>query len=66
MKSNGKWFCEIVDDPWGFLDELWWILISAPLFSKDLKDLVGFLRAAGPPGGCSLGGFRFPCVLLGF
>ena len=46
-KSTEIWFCEIVDDPWWFLDEFWRILISFPLFRKIAKGFVGFL--AGPP-----------------
>ena len=48
-KSNDLWFCEIVDDPWWFLDEFWWVLISFPLFFEGFKDFAGFLCAAGPP-----------------
>ena len=44
-----KLFCEIVDDPWWFLDEFWWVLVSFHGFSKDLTDFFGFLGAAGPP-----------------
>ena len=47
-KSNEKWFCEIVDDPWWLLDEFWWVLISFPLFFKGFKDFAGFLCAEGP------------------
>jgi hypothetical protein len=38
-----------VDDPWWFLDEFWWVLISFPLFFEGFKDFAGFLCAAGPP-----------------
>ena len=39
----------IVEDPWWFLGEFWWVLISFPLFSMNLKDFVGVLGAAGAP-----------------
>ena len=45
--SSEKWFCEIVDDPWRFLDEFWWVLISFPLFFEGFQDFVGFLGASG-------------------
>ena len=48
-KSNEKWFCDIVDDPWWFLDEFWWVLISFPLFFEGFEDFAGFLCAAGHP-----------------
>ena len=48
-KSSEKWFCEIVDDPWWFLDEFCWVLISFLLFFEGFKDFAGFLCAAGPP-----------------
>ena len=38
-----------MDDPWWFLDEFRWVLISFPLFFEGFKDFVGFLCAAGPP-----------------
>ena len=45
-------FCEIVEDPWWFLEEFWWVLISFPLFFEGFKDFVGFLGwspvASGP------------------
>ena len=47
-KSNEKLFCEMMKPPWWILDGLWWLLVSFPLFSKDLRDFVGFLGAAGP------------------
>ena len=48
-KSSEKWFCEIVEDPWWFLDEFLWVLsISFPVFFK-FEDFGGFFGAAGPP-----------------
>ena len=48
-KSHEKLFCEIVEDPWWFLDEFWWALMGFPLFFEGFKDFAGFLGAAGPP-----------------
>ena len=48
-QSSEKLFCEFVDDPWSFLDEFRWVLISFPLFFKGYKDFAGHLGAAGPP-----------------
>jgi hypothetical protein len=71
-KSSAKWFCEIVDDPWWFLDEFCWVLISFLLFFEGFQDFVGFLGAAGRPVAVvplafflvSLGGPVLPCFLL--
>ena len=49
VKSNEKWCCEIMDDPWWFLDEL--VLVgteSFPLLFEGFEDFAGFLCAAGP------------------
>ena len=59
-KSNEEWLREIVEDPWWFLDEFWWVLKSLPLFPKDLKDFAGFLGAAGPLG---TNGILLSCTL---
>ena len=48
-KPHEKLFCEIVEDPWWFLDEFWWVLISFSLFFEGFKHLAGFLGDAGPP-----------------
>ena len=48
-KSKEKLFCEIVEDPWWFLDELWLVLRGFPLFLEGFKDFAGFLGAVGPP-----------------
>ena len=38
-KYNEKWFLEIVDEPWWFLDEFWWVLIGVPLNFESFKFL---------------------------
>ena len=47
-KSSEKSFCEIVGDPWWFLDEFWWVLISFPVFFKRCKDFVVLPSATEP------------------
>ena len=42
-KWSKKWFCEIVDDPWWFLDEFWLVLISFSLIFKRPPVLVVLL-----------------------
>ena len=65
--SSEKLFCEIVEDPCLFLEELWWVLISLLLFFREFNGFrCFFLGAAGPRGAGGLAGFRFPCVLRGF
>ena len=44
-----KWFCEILDDRWLFLDEFWWVLVSFPMILKGFMGFRWFLGAAGPP-----------------
>ena len=48
-KPSETLFCEIVGDPWSFLEEFRWVLIRFPEFFKGFKDFTGFLGAAGPP-----------------
>ena len=51
FETKKKWFCEILDDPWMFPDEFWWILISKLFFDFE-RIFMGFhwfLGAAGPP-----------------
>ena len=65
-KSNGKWFCEIVDDPWWFLDKFWCVLIRFPSFFKGSEGFRWFPWCRGTPGANGPARFRFPCVLRGF
>ena len=65
-KSNEKWFCEIVDDPWWFLDVLWCVLICFPLIFKGFMGFRWFLGAAGPLVGVVLVAFVFPVFCGGF
>ena len=65
-KSSAKWFCEIVEDPWWFLDVFWWVLISFPLFFAGFRDFAGLLGAAGPPVAVVAVAFVFPVSCGGF
>ena len=65
-KSNEKWFCEIVDDPWCFLDEFWCVLITLPLIFEGFMGLHWFPWCRGTPGANCPAGFRFPYVLRRF
>ena len=62
-KSNEKWFCEIVDDPWWFLDVLWCVLICFPLIFKGFMGFRWFPWCRGAPGANCPAGVRFACGL---
>ena len=62
-KSSEKWFCEIGDDPWWFLDEFWCVFISFPLFFVGFRGFRWFPWCRGAPGANCPAGLRFPCVL---
>ena len=47
-KSNEKCFCEIVDDPWWFLDEFGCVFIRFPLLSERFEDFAGILGSRAP------------------
>ena len=56
-------FCEVVEDPWRFLDEFWWVLIGFPLFLKGFGDFAGSLGAA-PPSPRRQGFFGVLCLVF--
>ena len=65
-KSNERWFCEIVNDPWWFLDVFWCVLIRFPLIFKGFEDFAGSLGAVGPPVPVVPLAFVFPLFCGGF